>query len=464
MMSKAKKTTKIGKQAKKIIPERGSEKTWKPLSGKKWQRPATRSSGEREASINKRKRAVKALRVNKETAAFNPVEKEAHEYFESIINTVREPLIILDQDLRVVTASRSFYEFFKVKPEETMGKLLYNLGNKQWDVPRLRELLETILPEKATFDNYEVEHVFVTIGRRVMLLNSRQIQRPFDKERIILLAIEDITEKTILQRKLDEKNREAKKLRQKVLDDLNRQVHERTVELAQANVKLKADLIERKRSEERIRVSLKEKEILLKEVHHRVKNNLMTIIGLINMQETKADNLIFNPLLQELESRIRSMALVHEILHQSEDLANINVQKYIEMMGTHIRAQFNAEGNIRFKVWAAGLEVGLDIAVPCGLILNEMIVNAYKHAFPGGKPHSGTGECEISVTATLQGGILALTVADNGVGQPVEINIENPQTLGMRLIKMLSQQINGSIEIERSSGTIYHLKFPNSIA
>jgi PAS domain S-box-containing protein len=120
---------------------------------------------------------------------------QSHEFAESVINTVREPLIFLNQDLRVVAASRSFYQFFKVKPEETAGQLIYDLGNKQWDIPKLRELLETILPQKATFDDYEVEHVFTTIGRRTMLLNARQIVRGLGKERIILLAIEDITER-----------------------------------------------------------------------------------------------------------------------------------------------------------------------------------------------------------------------------------------------------------------------------
>ena len=113
--------------------------------------------------------------------------------FKDIVETIREPLLILDQDLRVVIVSRSFYDFFKVKPEETVGQLIYNLGNKQWDIPRLRELLEKILPEKTSFDNYEVEHDFNTIGRRVMLLNARQIEQEMGKERIILLAIEDIT-------------------------------------------------------------------------------------------------------------------------------------------------------------------------------------------------------------------------------------------------------------------------------
>jgi len=130
------------------------------------------------------------------------------EYSESIINTVREPLIVLDQDLRVVTVSRSFYEVFKVKPEETVGQLIYDLGNKQWDIPKLRELLETILPQKTSFDNYEVEHNFSTIGRRVMLLNARQIQRVMGKERIILLAIEDITERKEIEAGLEKTRKE----------------------------------------------------------------------------------------------------------------------------------------------------------------------------------------------------------------------------------------------------------------
>jgi len=119
----------------------------------------------------------------------------SQEYSESILNTVHEPFIVLDQDLRVASASRSFYDFFKVNPEETVGQLIYDLGNKQWDIPKLRELLETILPQQTTFDDYEVEHDFATIGRRTMLLNARQIEQVWGKERIILLAIEDITER-----------------------------------------------------------------------------------------------------------------------------------------------------------------------------------------------------------------------------------------------------------------------------
>jgi len=151
-------------------------------------------------------------KTRKELAIIKKAADEAHEFAESVINTVREPLISLDQDLRVVTVSRSFYDFFKVKPEETVGQLIYDLGNKQWNIPRLRELLETILPEKTAFDNYEVEHDFATIGRRIMLLNARQIERRMGKERIILLAIEDITERKEIEAGLEKAHEELKEL------------------------------------------------------------------------------------------------------------------------------------------------------------------------------------------------------------------------------------------------------------
>ena len=220
------------------------------------------------------------------------------------------------------------------------------------------------------------------------------------------------------------------------------------------------DITERKQAEEKIKNSLVEKEVLLKEVHHRVKNNLMIIIGLIKMQETKADNEMFNPLMLELEGRIRAMALVHEGLYKSADLAHINLQNYIEMMSTQIHAQFGTDRDIRFSVQAAGVDVNLDSAVPCGLILNELLTNAFKHAFPAGRPGSGAGNCEINVIVNQEGGMNVLTVADNGVGLPADLDWEKSETLGLRLIKMLSKQINGSLELDRSAGTAFRLKFP----
>lgn len=132
------------------------------------------------------------------------VPARTDQIFEGIVETIREPLLVLDRDLRVVTVSRSFYEFFKVKPEETVGQFIYDLGDKQWDISKLRELLEKILPQQTAFDNYEVEHDFVTIGRRTLLLNARQIEREVGKEKIILLAIEDITERKKYEEKIQQ--------------------------------------------------------------------------------------------------------------------------------------------------------------------------------------------------------------------------------------------------------------------
>jgi len=116
------------------------------------------------------------------------------EFQEAIIATIREPLLVLGKDLRIITANRSFYRTFKVKPEETEKQLIYDLGNRQWDIPRLRVLLEEILPENAHFDDFEVEHDFPSIGHKIMMLNARQIYTEKIDRRMILLAIEDITE------------------------------------------------------------------------------------------------------------------------------------------------------------------------------------------------------------------------------------------------------------------------------
>jgi PAS domain S-box-containing protein len=134
--------------------------------------------------------------------------QDAREYAESIINAVPEPLIVLDGNLKLISVNRSFYDVFKVKSEETTGQLIYDLGNRQWDIPKLRELLENILPKSISFDNFEVEHDFPSIGKRIMLLNARQVSRPPGKPRIILLAIEDITESKKILDELREKIRQ----------------------------------------------------------------------------------------------------------------------------------------------------------------------------------------------------------------------------------------------------------------
>jgi PAS domain S-box-containing protein len=126
------------------------------------------------------------------------------EIFDNILGSVREPLVVLDSDLKVVKANHSFYRTFKVKPEETEGLLIYDLGNRQWDIPKLRELLEDILPQNSIFNDFEVEHNFETIGRKIMHLNARRIYRESQQTQMILLAIEDVTEREYYKRHLEE--------------------------------------------------------------------------------------------------------------------------------------------------------------------------------------------------------------------------------------------------------------------
>jgi len=175
--------------------------------------------------LGKKRIILLAIEDITERKQVEALKEQALAYVESIINTVRDPLLALDQDLRVVTASQAFYEVFKVSSQETIGQFIYDLGNKQWDIPKLRDLLETILPEKTTFDNYELEHNFSTIGKRTMLLNARQIDEVLGKKRIILLAIEDITER-----------KEA----EEVIAKLDKGLKQRAQELEAANKELEA--------------------------------------------------------------------------------------------------------------------------------------------------------------------------------------------------------------------------------
>jgi PAS domain S-box-containing protein len=144
---------------------------------------------------NKNEMILLAIEDITERKQVEQIANEAREYAESIVDTVREPLLVLDADLKVISANHNFYQTFKTKPEETKGQLIYNIGYQQWNIPKLRELLEEILPKNTAFDNYEVEHDFPQLGKRTMLLNARRIPWPPAKPRIILLAIEDITER-----------------------------------------------------------------------------------------------------------------------------------------------------------------------------------------------------------------------------------------------------------------------------
>jgi len=224
------------------------------------------------------------------------------------------------------------------------------------------------------------------------------------------------------------------------------------------------DISRLKQTEDALRCSLEEKETLLREVHHRVKNNLAAIIGLLELQR---EGMTEGPLacqLAELGNRIRSMALVHEMLYQSNNLNRIDFHDYLQTLVAHLRHAFDPEGAIRIEVAAPGVFMDLDTAIPCGLIVNELVINVLKYAFPGHRPGLGGSACEISVTVAWDGAAYTLTVADNGVGLPAGLDWATTRTLGLRLVRMLGQhQLGGQLELHGAHGTCFSLQFGSKI-
>jgi two-component sensor histidine kinase len=221
-----------------------------------------------------------------------------------------------------------------------------------------------------------------------------------------------------------------------------------------------SDITERKQAEETIRKSLVEKETLLREVHHRVKNNLASIIALIDMQRQGMADAATTRTFEDLMGRIRSMALVHEKLYQAENLSVIDIQDYFNGLVAHLLISFNKSGSVGYGVDAEGIGFTLEMAVPCGMIVNELVSNALKHAFPDGVPRLGAKQCEVAVSMTFDGTVYTLVVSDNGKGLPADFNWESTRSLGLRLVRLLGQhQLRGTLLFDNSAGTKAILTF-----
>lgn len=214
------------------------------------------------------------------------------------------------------------------------------------------------------------------------------------------------------------------------------------------------DITERKQAEEKLRATLEEKEALLREVHHRVKNNLQAIIALIKMQTGAVEDSATRQFLKELEGRARTMSLVYEQLYQSENLSRVNMQPYLQALTGNVLA---ALGNDGMQV-ALEAPIFLDVthATPCGLIVNELFTNILKHAFPPGYQ----GEPAVAITMRLDGDACTLTVSDNGVGLPRDHAWDSGTSLGLRLVKLwATHQLGGTIKIAAQAGTTFEITF-----
>ena len=214
-----------------------------------------------------------------------------------------------------------------------------------------------------------------------------------------------------------------------------------------------------KQTEEKLTAALQEKDVLLREVHHRVKNNMAAIIGLLNLQRRNMVEPHILTILGELSSRVRAMSLVHEKLYSSESVTRIDFQDYLQSLILHLQTSYNAPA-IHFAVKALGVGMPLDLAVPCGMIVNELITNALKYAFPGKVAKTkGKDDC-IVITMTRDNDTLSLSVADNGIGLPPGFDFDTTKTIGLALVRMLGRhQLGGQYTLDRKGGTRFTLTF-----
>ena len=232
-------------------------------------------------------------------------------------------------------------------------------------------------------------------------------------------------------------------------------VKERTAQLTKVNKELEAEITERKRAEEQIKAALKEKEVLLKEIHHRVKNNLQLINSLLNLQSRRIHDEKGVTIFEECKNRVNSIALIHEKLYESEDLANINYGEYVRSLTTHLfNSSLRSLPGIALKTNADDVFLKVDKAIPCALIINELVTNAIKYAFP----QDQQGEIIVELKSADKGKV-TLTIADNGVGLPADFNMNNSETLGMQIINALVKKLHGSLKIDTGKGTTFTMEF-----
>lgn len=226
---------------------------------------------------------------------------------------------------------------------------------------------------------------------------------------------------------------------------------------------LAREIEERKRAEASLREahaslqqSLREKEVLLKEIHHRVKNNLQVVSSLLQLQSQRSPDPAIVELFRESQHRVRSMALVHERLYRSQDFLHVDFTDYIASLAKYLFHSYKVDANrIRLDVEVRAVQLSIDAAIPCGLLVNELVANCLKHAFQG-RDH-GCVRIEL-VPATA--GHIVLSVRDDGVGLPADLDLLNARSFGCQLVVDLAGQLHGTVQVERNGGTTVRVLFP----
>jgi two-component sensor histidine kinase len=318
---------------------------------------------------------------------------------QAIVDTVREPLVVLDGDLRVIAVSRSYYLTFGVNRQETQGRMLYELGDGQWNIPELRLLLSDIGPEHSTMEAFEVSRVFPGLGQRTMLLNARKVFYEGNNHTTMLLAIEDITERRAIEKEKDE--------------------------------------------------LLREKDLLLKEMQHRIYNSLQLIASILLLKARTVLSEETRQHLKDAHQRVLAVAAVQRQLEPSKLHDMIEVGPYLSRLCESLATSMIRDGRPLFvEVRAGAGAVTSSRAVSLGLITTELVLNALKHAFADRQ----SGSVIVEYDAVDQH--WSLSVTDNGTGRSVGVDGLEHVGLGTGIIEVLARQLNGQVEtVSSSSGT-----------
>jgi two-component sensor histidine kinase len=223
------------------------------------------------------------------------------------------------------------------------------------------------------------------------------------------------------------------------------------------------NVLARRRFEEQLQASLKEKEMLLREIHHRVKNNLQVVSSLLFLQSEAVGDELPRRALEESQQRVRSLALLHEQMYQSAELATVDFGRYIEGLVYQLRDAYHIRPDtVALVPRVEDVSLGLDAAIPCSLIINELVSNALQHAFPPDwqSASKADGHPEIRITFHPADDGLLLVVSDNGVGLPAEMDLDTVNSLGLRIVQLLTRQLHGTLSVERHGGTTFAITFP----
>lgn len=311
----------------------------------------------------------------------------------AIVDTIHEPFLVLDADLRVIVASRSFYQKFQTTKEGTQGRLIYEIGNGQYDIPALRHFLNNIIPEHAVMKEYKIVHDFLTIGRRTMLLSAREVIYENSTKRHLLLSIGDITGQELLDAEKDKLS--------------------------------------------------KQKDLMIKEMKHRMANSLQLIASILILKSEAVESPEVRTHLKDARERIMSIATVEKFLDTTSLEEEVEVGPYLTQLCESLsKSMIGSDRPIELRVEAQGGMTSSGDAISLGLITAELVINALKHAFPAGTPG------KIAVLYELNKDQWKLSVSDTGTG--IVDDPSRKEGLGTTIVRSLARQLNAVVHIQTS--------------